>query len=183
MSDTQSLHHVFILMGVSGSGKSAVASGVAQHTGAAFLDGDFLHPRANITKMASGNALNDEDRKPWLKALNDAAFAMQRTNEVSLIVCSALKKQYRDMLREGNQCLHFLYLKGDYSLIESRLKARKGHFFKPQMLVTQFETLEEPTQDEKDVYEIDISAPLDAVIEQVINTVKSVTTVSEEIKV
>lgn len=180
MSDTQSLHHVFILMGVSGSGKSAVASGVAQHTGAAFLDGDFLHPRANITKMASGHALNDDDRKPWLKALNDAAFAMQRTNEVSLIVCSALKKQYRDMLRDGNQCLHFLYLKGDYALIEERLKARKGHFFKPQMLVTQFETLEEPTAAEHDVYEIDISTSLDNVIEQTINTINSVTGIASE---
>ena len=133
------------------------------------------HPRANITKMASGHALNDEDRKPWLHALNDAAFAMQRTNKVSLIVCSALKKQYRDMLREGNHCLHFLYLKGDYALIESRLKERKGHFFKPQMLITQFETLEEPTNDEPDVYEIDISPSLDNVIENVINTIESVT--------
>lgn len=184
MNDTQSLHHVFILMGVSGSGKSAVASGVAQRINAAFLDGDFLHPRSNISKMASGHALNDEDRKPWLQALNDAAFAMQRTNETSLIVCSALKKQYRDMLREGNHCLHFLYLKGDYSLIENRLKARKGHFFKPQMLVTQFETLEEPTATENDVYAIDISAPLDDVIENVINTINSVTqTVSEGNKV
>lgn len=175
MKDTQSLHHVFILMGVSGSGKSAVANGVAQRIGAAFLDGDFLHPRANITKMASGHALNDEDRKPWLHALNDAAFAMQRTNKVSLIVCSALKKQYRDMLREGNHCLHFLYLKGDYALIENRLKERKGHFFKPQMLITQFETLEEPTNDEPDVYEIDILPSLDNVIENVINTIESVT--------
>ena len=125
--------------------------------------------------MASGHALNDEDRKPWLQALNDAAFAMQRTNSVSLIVCSALKKQYRDMLRDGNQCLHFLYLKGDYELIESRLKARKGHFFKPQMLVTQFETLEEPTTAENDVYEIDISMPLDDVIESAINKINSVT--------
>lgn len=107
--------------------------------------------------------------------LNDAAFAMQRTNKVSLIVCSALKKQYRDMLREGNHCLHFLYLKGDYALIESRLKERKGHFFKPQMLITQFETLEEPTNDEPDVYEIDISPSLDNVIENVINTIESVT--------
>ncbi len=79
-------------MGVSGSGKSAVASEVAHQLQAAFLDGDFLHPRSNIMKMASGEPLNDDDRKPWLQALNDAAFAMQRTNKVSLIVCSALKK-------------------------------------------------------------------------------------------
>ena len=81
-------------MGVSGSGKSAVASEVAHQLHAAFLDGDFLHPRRNIEKMASGEPLNDDDRKPWLQALNDAAFAMQRTNKVSLIVCSALKKLF-----------------------------------------------------------------------------------------
>lgn len=113
-----------------------------------FLDGDFLHPRRNIEKMASGEPLNDDDRKPWLQALNDAAFAMQRTNKVSLIVCSALKKHYRDLLREGNPNLSFIYLKGDFDVIESRLKARKGHFFKTQMLVTQFETLQEPGADE-----------------------------------
>ena len=87
MSESQQQKHVFVLMGVSGSGKSAVASAVAQQLGAAFLDGDFLHPRANIRKMADGHALNDEDRTPWLQALNDAVFAMQRTKEVSLIVC------------------------------------------------------------------------------------------------
>lgn len=92
MSTTNHDHHVYVLMGVSGSGKSAVASEVAHQLQAAFLDGDFLHPRSNIMKMASGEPLNDDDRKPWLQALNDAAFAMQRTNKVSLIVCSALKK-------------------------------------------------------------------------------------------
>lgn len=126
MSTTNHDHHVYVLMGVSGSGKSAVASEVAHQLQAAFLDGDFLHPRSNIMKMASGEPLNDDDRKPWLQALNDAAFAMQRTNKVSLIVCSALKKVYRDQLRDGNPNLSFIYLKGDFDVIESRLKARKA---------------------------------------------------------
>lgn len=174
MSDQKPQHHVFILMGVSGSGKSAVATSVAQQLGAGFLDGDFLHPRANIQKMSKGHALNDEDRTPWLKAVNDAIFAMQRTNDVSLIVCSALKKRYRDMLRDGNKNVSFIYLKGDFDLIESRLLARKGHFFKPQMLVSQFEALEEPTSDEHDVHAVDISLPLDGVVENTITTIKSV---------
>jgi len=89
MNITNHDNHIYVLMGVSGSGKSVVASEVAHQLHAAFLDGDFLHPRRNIMKMASGEALNDEDRTPWLQALNDAAFAMQRTNKVSLIVCSA----------------------------------------------------------------------------------------------
>ncbi|WP_340609057.1 gluconokinase [Xenorhabdus bharatensis] len=175
MSDTQRPNHVFILMGVSGSGKSAVANGVARELGAAFLDGDFLHPRANIQKMAEGHALNDDDRQPWLEALNDAIFAMQRTNSVSLLVCSALKKHYRDILRSGNKNLSFLYMQGDFELIESRLKARKGHFFKPQMLISQFETLEEPTIDEKDAHFIDIKPSLDEVIKNTITTIERIT--------
>lgn len=92
MSTASSNHHVFILMGVSGSGKSVVANRVSYQLQTAFLDGDFLHPRANIMKMADGHPLNDQDRQPWLQAINDAAFAMQRTQAVSLIVCSSLKK-------------------------------------------------------------------------------------------
>lgn len=164
MKNTLKPHHVYVVMGVSGSGKSAVASAVAQKLSCGFLDGDFLHPRSNINKMSEGHALNDEDRAPWLSALNDAAFAMQRTNDVSVIVCSALKKRYRDRLREGNANLSFIYMDGDFDLIESRMKARKGHFFKPQMLVSQFEALEVPNADEQDVCAIDINQPLDAVI-------------------
>ena len=159
MSTTNHDHHVYVLMGVSGSGKSAVASEVAHQLHAAFLDGDFLHPRSNIMKMASG------------EPLNDAAFAMQRTNKVSLIVCSALKKTYRDLLRDGNPNLSFIYLKGDFEVIESRLKARKGHFFKTQMLVTQFDALQEPGEDEKDVLVVDIDQSLEGVVASTIEVI------------
>lgn len=172
MNTPSSSNHVFVLMGVSGSGKSAVANAVAYQLQAAFLDGDFLHPRANIQKMSEGNPLNDTDRQPWLEAINDAAFAMQRTNAVSLIVCSALKKSYRDILRKGNDNLSFVYLKGDFDTIESRLRARKGHFFKPQMLVTQFETLEEPGSDERDVLIVDINQTLDDVVADTLSTIE-----------
>jgi len=172
MNITNHDNHIYVLMGVSGSGKSVVASEVAHQLHAAFLDGDFLHPRRNIMKMASGEALNDEDRTPWLQALNDAAFAMQRTNKVSLIVCSALKKSYRDKLRDGNPNLSFIYLKGDFDVIESRLKARQGHFFKTDMLKTQFATLEEPQADETDVQVVDISQSLDAVSADTIARIK-----------
>lgn len=172
MTTSASSNHVFVLMGVSGSGKSAVASEVAYQIKAAFLDGDFLHPRANIIKMSQGEALNDDDRRPWLQALNDAAFAMQRTNRVSLIVCSALKKHYRDRLRAGNQNLSFIYLKGDFATIETRLQARKGHFFKQQMLVTQFATLEEPGSDEADVRVVAVDQTLEAVVADTLQTIK-----------
>jgi gluconokinase len=157
-------------MGVSGSGKSAVASEVAHQLHAAFLDGDFLHPRSNIMKMAAGEPLNDDDRKPWLQALNDAAFAMQRTNKVFDCVFRA-EKTYRDLLRDGNPNLSFIYLKGDFEVIESRLKARKGHFFKTQMLVTQFEALQEPGADEKDVLVVDIDQSLEGVVASTIEVI------------
>ncbi|WP_272676730.1 gluconokinase [Providencia huaxiensis] len=174
MNDTQKQNYTFVLMGVSGSGKSAVATGVAQQLQAAFLDGDFLHPKSNILKMASGHALNDDDRKPWLVALNNAIFAMQRTNKVSLVVSSALKKSYRDILREGNHNLYFIYLKGDAVVIEDRLKARKGHFFKPEMLKSQFDALQEPGADEPDVQVVDIRPSLENVIENTCSTIRKI---------
>ncbi|MCL0004941.1 gluconokinase [Providencia rettgeri] len=174
MNDTQKQNYTFVLMGVSGSGKSAVATGVAQQLQAAFLDGDFLHPKSNILKMASGHALNDDDRKPWLVALNNAIFAMQRTNRVSLMVSSALKKSYRDILREGNHNLYFIYLKGDAVVIEERLKARKGHFFKPEMLKSQFDALQEPGADEPDVQVVDIRPSLENVIENTCSTIRKI---------
>ncbi len=88
-----------------------------------------------------------------------------------LIVCSALKKTYRDLLRDGNPNLSFIYLKGDFGVIESRLKARKGHFFKTQMLVTQFEALQEPGADEQDVLVVDIDQPLEGVVASTIEVI------------
>jgi len=173
MTEASSQHYVFVLMGVSGSGKSVVANQVSQKLQTAFLDGDFLHPRSNILKMAEGEPLNDQDRAPWLQAINDAAFAMQRTQKISIIVCSSLKKSYRDILRNGNKNLKFIYLKGDFETIEQRLKARKGHFFKTNMLVTQFDTLEEPNGSESDVLVVDISHSLDDVIAETVATIKN----------
>lgn len=165
-------NRIYVFMGVSGSGKSAVANAVAHRLRAGFLDGDFLHPRSNILKMAAGDALNDDDRAPWLAALNDAAFAMQRTNNVSVIVCSALKKCYRDRLRAGNSNLSFIYMNGDMPVIEARLAARKGHFFKPQMLISQFAALEQPGEEENDVIAININQPLDAVIAETLQHIE-----------
>ncbi|MBE9609992.1 gluconokinase [Chitinilyticum piscinae] len=170
---TPQTHKVYVLMGVSGSGKSAVASAIACHTECAFLDGDFLHPRANIQKMASGTPLDDDDRAPWLAALNDAAFAMQRTNAVSVIVCSALKRRYRDRLREGNPGLSFIYLRGDFATIEARLAARQGHFQKAGMLTSQFAALEEPQPDEAGVFVVDINQPLEGVIADTLSHIRS----------
>lgn len=133
-----------IVMGVCACGKSTIGELLAKQTGRKFIDGDDLHPRANIQKMASGQPLNDEDRKPWLERIRDAAYSLESKNEHGVIVCSALKKQYRDQIREGNQNVTFLFLDGSKELIMERMRARQGHFMKENMVNSQFETLERP---------------------------------------
>lgn len=140
---------VYVLMGVSGSGKTTVAKELLKRHDISYIDGDYLHPRSNILKMSSGEPLNDDDRAPWLKLINNAVFAMQKTNQVSVIICSALKKKYRDIIRESNQNLRFLFLNADFDSIYKRLESRVGHFQKPQMLISQFEALEIPGRRER----------------------------------
>lgn len=155
-----------IIMGVSGCGKSSVGAELARKLGAKFIDGDDLHPKANIQKMAGGHPLNDDDRAPWLERLNDAAYSLRHKNEVGFIVCSALKRRYRDRLREGNPETIFLYMKGSFDVILARLQARAGHYMPTTLLQSQFDALEEPGADEPDVVCIDIDGSFDEVVER-----------------
>lgn len=162
----------FILMGVSSTGKTSVGTAVAQKLGLKLIDGDDLHPRANIVKMASGTPLNDDDRRPWLERINDAAFSLEQKSEKGIIVCSALKKKYRDQIREGNADVKFLFLNGSFELVLERMKQRKGHFMKPEMLQSQFNTLEIPQANEPDVIFIDIDGSFEEVVERCVEAVK-----------
>ncbi|AKP33532.1 gluconokinase [Yersinia aleksiciae] len=164
--------HSIIVMGVSGSGKTTVGEAVARQINAKFIDGDDLHPRANIQKMGSGHPLNDEDRMPWLERLSDAAYSLNHKNETGIIVCSALKRRYRDRLREGNQGMVFVYLKGSFDVIMARLKARSGHFMPTDLLKSQFEALEEPGADEPDVICVDIDADIDEVVRRCVSALE-----------
>lgn len=155
---------VFILMGVSSTGKTTIGTALAEQFGMKLIDGDDLHPRANILKMGSGLPLNDDDRRPWLERINDAAFSLEQKSENGIIVCSALKKAYRDQIRQGNQKLTFLFLHGSFELIQQRMAQRKGHFMKTAMLQSQFDTLEIPQADESDVIFIDIDGTFEQVV-------------------
>lgn len=161
----------FILMGVSSTGKTSVGTEVAHRLGIKLIDGDDLHPRANIIKMGRGQPLNDEDRAPWLERIRDAAFSLEQKSEVGIIVCSALKKKYRDLIREGNENVKFIFLHGDFELVLTRMKQRKGHYMKADMLKSQFDTLEIPQYDEKDVISIDINDSFDNVVAHCIESI------------
>lgn len=162
----------FILMGVSSTGKTSIGTALAQRLGIKLIDGDDLHPRANILKMGRGQPLNDEDRAPWLERIRDAAFSLEQKSEVGIIVCSALRKKYRDLIREGNDNVKFLFLHGSFELVLERMKQRKGHYMKTEMLQSQFDTLEIPQADEPDVIRIDIDGTFDEVVERCIHALK-----------
>ena len=171
MSNTN-VGRIYIVMGVSSTGKSSVGDALAKRIGAKFIDGDDLHPKANILKMSSGQPLNDADRVPWLERIRDAAFSIEKKNEVAVIVCSALKKKYREQICDGNTGITFLHLYGDFELVKSRMQDRKGHFMPVDLLKSQFEALEVPKEDEPNVINIDINNSFEQVVESCISATK-----------
>ena len=135
---------IVILMGVSGSGKSTIGQNLAAALGWSFYDGDDFHPAANIEKMANGIALTDADRADWLAALAELIRNLSGDGKSGVIACSALKQIYREMLEQNLPNVQFVYLKGSYELILQRLRARQGHYMRPALLQSQFDTMEEP---------------------------------------
>ncbi|MHC0519454.1 gluconokinase [Vibrio harveyi] len=164
-----------VVMGVCASGKTTIGEHLAKKLGRKFIDGDDLHPRANIQKMASGQPLNDDDRKPWLERIRDAAYSLESKNEHGIIVCSALKKIYRDQIREGNENVTFLFLDGSKELILERMRARQGHFMKENMVNSQFEALERPEDEPRTIF-----VSIDATIEDVVSNAAGLILVQDE---
>ncbi len=164
-----------VVMGVCASGKTTIGEHLAKKLGRKFIDGDDLHPRANIQKMASGQPLNDDDRKPWLERIRDAAYSLESKNEHGIIVCSALKKIYRDQIREGNENVTFLFLDGNKELILERMRARQGHFMKENMVNSQFEALERPEDEPRTIF-----VSIDATIEDVVSNAAELILVQDE---
>jgi gluconokinase len=151
-----------IVMGVSGSGKSEIGERLASAMGADFIDGDALHPPENVSKMSAGIPLEDADRWPWLEKIRTTMAAATRS---CVIPCSALKKSYRSLLRNGVPRLYFVYLQGDFETILPRIQARQGHFMKDALLRSQFATLEDPT-DEPGVIPISVVGSLEEVAQR-----------------
>jgi gluconokinase len=158
---------VLVVMGVSGSGKSTVAALVAERLGWIFVDGDSFHTPEHIAKMHAGLALDDEDRAPWLARI--AVWVRQRleAGESGVIVCSALRRAYRDVLTGGSRHVRIVYLAGSKEVIAARLAARRGHFMAPQLLDSQFAVLEPPAPEEHPLT-VDIAAPPDAIAAEIV---------------
>lgn len=135
------LQHV-VVMGVSGCGKTTVAESLAARLGWPFDEGDAFHPEANIAKMSAGIPLDDADREPWLEILAGRIAAKEAAGASSILSCSSLKRRYRDILRTGAPRVRFVHLHGDKAVLAARLAARKGHFFPPGLLDSQFAALE-----------------------------------------
>ncbi len=147
---------IVVAMGVCSSGKTSVGKVVASRMNWTFIEGDDLHPPANITKMASGVPLTDEDRWPWLDSIADRMREIDKAGESAVVACSALRQAYRDRLRRSGADLRFLHLTGDVSLIRQRMQNRSGHFMPAGLLDSQLATLEPAGVDEA-LYEVDIT--------------------------
>ncbi len=158
----------FIVMGVSGSGKTSVGKSLAKHLGWDFYDADDFHPPENVAKMAKGISLTDSNRAPWLAALHELISFSLAQNRPGVLACSALKERYRQKLLEGNDGVQLIYLKGSYDLIRSRMSARKDHYMKPQMLQSQFETLEEPVN----ALIVDITPSVDEILKVILQNME-----------
>jgi gluconokinase len=142
---------VIVVMGVSGSGKSTIASMLAHRLHWVYEDGDWFHPASNVEKMHHGEPLTDEDRWPWLRAIAAWIDECRKTGNHGIVACSALKRAYRDILVGERRDVRIVFLKGDRDLIARRIAARDDHFMPASLLASQFAALEEPTPDERPI--------------------------------
>ncbi|WP_251041946.1 gluconokinase [Arthrobacter sp. ISL-30] len=163
-------HQHVVVMGVAGCGKSTVGQALAERIGAAFIDGDSLHPSSNIAKMSSGIPLNDADRTPWLQEIGRRFMEASASDLV--IACSALKYSYRQIIREQDPSVLFVHLDGSRDLLFERMKSRPGHFMPPALLDSQLATLEPLRAGERGLV-VDIALEVPAIVDSVLEWLES----------
>jgi gluconokinase len=153
-----------VVMGVSGSGKSTVAAGIAGALGLHFIDGDGLHSPENVAKMQAGIALQDEDRWPWLDRIGACLADAGQWPQGLVVACSALKRAYRDRIRHAAPGVRFVFLDGPADLIGTRMAKRTGHYMPGALLESQTRTLEPPGADEVDVQRVSIETAASEIV-------------------
>lgn len=155
---------IIVVMGVAGSGKTTVGLALAARLGVVFEDGDSLHPAVNVEKMARGEPLTDADREPWLRRLEEWMDGLLATGASGVLACSGLRRAYRERLSKGRSVrLAFLHVSRDVAA--NRLRTRTGHFFREDLLDSQFAALEAPQPDE-DIRVVDATLPVEEVVRQ-----------------
>lgn len=142
---------VAVVMGVSGSGKSTIASRLAAELGWEYQEGDALHPATNVEKMKAGTPLTDADRLPWLRRIAERIDDWRAHGRSGVVTCSALKRSYRAVIVGDRPDVVLVYLEGSAALIKQRLAQRRGHFMPSALLDSQFAVLEEPAADERPI--------------------------------
>jgi gluconokinase len=160
-----------VVMGVSGTGKTSVGEELAEELGCEFVEGDSLHPRRNIEKMEHGIPLTDEDRWPWLQAIADMVAVRDHEGTSTVVTCSALKRKYRDLLRDAAPTF-FVHLDAPFDVLEARMRQRTKHFMPASLLRSQVDTLE-PLGDDEAGEVVDVSPALDVVVEEAVNAVRT----------
>jgi gluconokinase len=148
MREAASMTHTLVVMGVSGVGKTSVAAAIVSRTRWAFAEGDDLHPETNRAKMAAGVPLDDDDRWPWLRRVAGWIGEQEAAGRDAVVTCSALKRNYRDLLRDGHPSVRFVHLLAPPALLQTRVDNRRGHYMPPALLASQLATLQPLGPDE-----------------------------------
>jgi gluconokinase len=170
-SDPARMPCALIVMGVSGSGKSTIGDELARRLSFCYEDGDKFHPAGNVAKMSAGQPLSDEDRWPWLQAIADEIDRVCAAGRHAVIACSALKRAYRDILVHGRSDVRIIFLDGTQDLIANRLAQRKHHFMPPELLASQFKTLEPPDAGEHPIT-VSIDAPVASIVDDIVHQLR-----------
>ena len=157
-----------VVMGVSGSGKTTVARQLARRLGWEFAEGDEHHPPANVEKMRAGTALTDADREPWLRGLAAWIAERERSGASCVLTCSALRRSYRELLRQGNESVFFAHVDVPEAVLAERLAARTGHYMPPSLLGSQLATLE-PLEDDEPGLTVPGTGSADEVVDDILD--------------
>ncbi|MDO8146979.1 MULTISPECIES: gluconokinase [unclassified Isoptericola] len=166
-ADPDTVGHV-VVMGVSGSGKTTVATHLADRLGVTSAEGDEFHPAANLAKMAAGTPLTDADRAPWLATIRDWLSAEADAGRPGIVTCSALRRAYRDVLRDARGQVRFVHLDGPPELLAERMGGRTGHFMPATLLSSQLATLE-PLQADEDGIVVGVAAEPADIVDTVVD--------------